>query len=344
MAVERDVHKKRPLALSARIGWLFGILLVTVLVVAACQTAQTPEAAAPEATAEPAEEAAAPEATEEPMEEAAAPEATAEPEEEAAAPEATAEPMEEPMAMGDAEAGEYIFNAAVGCGCHFNRDLGALAGGNTFEGDFGAVTSRNLTPHDTGIGQLSDQELADAIRLGKRVDGQNLFIMPHYSTLADQDVMNLIAYLRSQDPVENEIPDRELTFEVPDFVPQQDPPAEAPTEPVARGQYLASLVRCSNCHTPSNEDGSPNMDLFLAGAPFRDTVAPNLTPDDATGLGPWSEEEIADFLATGIYSDGTEAHGGMKGTIDRGISKLTDEDRLAIAAWLKSLPPIENLP
>ena len=247
--------------------------------------------------------------------------------------------------MGDVDAGAYIFDAAVGCGCHFNSDLGALAGGNTFEGDFGAVTARNLTPDaETGIGNISDQALSDAIRFGKGHDGQNLFIMPRYSAMADQDVSNLIAYLRSLEPVENAIPDRELAFEVPEFVAQQAPPAEAPTEPVARGQYLASLVRCGRCHTPTNEDGSPNMELFLAGAPFRDTVAPNLTPDDATGLGPWSEEEIADFLQTGIYSDGTESHGGMKGQIDRGLGKLTSEDLLAIAAWLKSLPAIENLP
>ena len=72
---------------------------------------------------------------------------------------------------------------------------------------------------------------------------------------------------------------------------------------------MASLVRCGMCHTPANEDGSPDMDFFLAGAPFRDTVAPNLTPDEATGLGLWTEEEIADFLATGIPFDGVWTSG-----------------------------------
>ena len=58
----------------------------------------------------------------------------------------------------------------------------------------------------------------------------------------------------------------------------------------------------------------------------------------------WSVEEIADFLQTGIYSDGTESHAGMKSQVDRGLGKLTREDLLAIAAFLKNLPAIENLP
>ncbi len=57
-----------------------------------------------------------------------------------------------------------------------------------------------------------------------------------------------------------------------------------------------------------------------------------------------NEEEIAEFMQTGIYSDGTESHGGMKSQIDRGLNKLTDEDAMAIAVFLKNLPAIENLP
>ncbi|MEZ4612308.1 MAG: hypothetical protein R2838_19035 [Caldilineaceae bacterium] len=65
-------------------------------------------------------------------------------------------------------------------------------------------------------------------------------------------------------------------------------------------------------------------------------MAPNLTPDEAAGLGLWTEEEIADFLATGVCSGGFEAHAGMKRVVDNATGKLTDADRLAIARWLKS--------
>ncbi len=246
--------------------------------------------------------------------------------------------------MGDAMAGQYLVSAARGCGCHFNSDLGTLAGGNKFEGPFGVVYSSNLTPDEaTGIGGWTVEDLGNTLRLGHNMAGENMVVMPKYAFLADEDVANLHAYLFSLDPVANEVPAREVTIDVPDFTPAQAPPAVAPTDPVARGQYLASLARCGQCHTPT-VDGRPDMSMLLAGAPFRDIVAPNLTPDLDTGLGGWAEQEIADFLGTGVYADGMESHPGMKGVVDSGIGDLTEEDRLAIAAFLKSLPPVVNLP
>lgn len=283
-------------------------VLAVIVLLAACQPIQAPESAAPAA------------------EEAA-------PEQAAMLPE------------GSAEAGELIRFTALGCGCHFNSDLGALAGGNAFEGDFGEVYARNLTPDaETGIGEYSDQQLADAIRFGKGADGRNLFIMPRYSGMADQDVADLIAYLRSLEPVQNEVPARELAFDPPAFEMTDAPPATAPTDPVARGEYIVTIAGCTRCHTPSNEDGSKNMDLFLAGAPFRSTVAPNLTPDEGSGLGLWTDEELTEFLATGIYSDGSEAGAAMKNVVDNGTGRLTDEHRAAIVAYLRSLPAIVNEP
>ncbi|MEM7126150.1 MAG: c-type cytochrome [Chloroflexota bacterium] len=269
---------------------------------------------------------------------------------EAPSAESTAESTEE-MALGDPEAGAYVTAMVVGCGCHFNRDLGGLAGGNEFEGPWGIAYAPNLTSHSTGIADVSDEELMNALRLGHASsvlsggEGGNLAQpMPRYSSMADEDVINLIAYLRSLDPIENEVPVRSITGEIPDTMVQEDPPATAPTEGADRGRYIATNARCGRCHTPRNDDGSMDWSRPLAGAPFRDTVAPNLTPDELTGLGGWSEEEIADFLKTGFYSDGTEAHGAMKAQTDRGLGRLTDDDALAIAAFLKSLPAIENLP
>lgn len=319
---------------SGRLFWLLGGLMFMALLNAACQPLIDPAAIDETDTSA---------ATNDGDGEEQADEEAAAGEQEGGAPETTA-------LAGDPTAGAYVFNAARGCGCHFNRDLGALAGGNAFEGDFGTVTAANLTSDvETGLGAASDQEIADAIRFGKptaihKGDGDALFIMPQYSGMSDQDAADLVAYLRTLEAVSNDIPARALNFEPAPFEPSQMPPATAPTEGPERGRYLATLARCGQCHTPSNDDGSPNMDLLLAGAPFRDTVAPNLTPDSATGLGDWSEEEIVDFLKTGIYSDGTEAHPGMKGIAERNLSQMTDNDVQAIAQFLQSLPPVENLP
>ncbi len=293
-----------------RLSLILGLLIIIVLLISACQPLQT-----------------------------------------GSAPHPTGEAVEEAMSTGDPINGEYIFAVATGCGCHFNRDLGGLAGGNDFSGDdYGTVFSANITPDEaTGIGSWTDEQIVDAIRFGIRPTGdggeEGLFgAMPRYASMSDKDVMDLVAFLHTLDPIENKVQARELSFEPEVSRPEEAPPAEAPTDPVERGLYLASITRCGRCHTPRNEDGSLDWSRPLAGAPFRDTVAPNLTPDVATGLGEWSEEEIVEFLHTGIYSDGTEAHAGMKSQVDRGLNKLTDDDALAIAAFLKSLPAIENLP
>lgn len=318
-------------------GFWLVVAVMSGLLLAACVAPATPAApTAPQAAQAPgAEPTKAPE-----------PEPTKAPEAEptkAAEPEPTAVPEPE-VSAGDPVAGEYILSAAIGCGCHFNQDLSGLAGGNKFEGPFGLVFSRNLTPDATGIAGLSDQEIVDAFRLGKRPGGGNLAPpMPRFATMADADALNLVAFLRSRPALANEITERQLTSEPADFTPNQPPPAVAPTEGADRGRYLASLARCGMCHTPRTESGGFDNERFLAGAPFRDTVAPNLTPDEATGL-TWTEQEIADFLGTGIYADGLEAHAGMKGTVDRGLGKLTEADRLAIAAFLKSLTPVQNEP
>jgi mono/diheme cytochrome c family protein len=338
-----------------------GLFVVFVLVLAACQPAPAPAEAPPAepTVAAPAEEPAeepTEEPTEEPAEEA---EATAEPTEEPAEEaEATAEPTEEPgeeaaegessVLSGAAERGAYVLTMTRGCGCHMNRDLGGPAGGNPFEGPFGKVFSRNISQDvETGIGGWSDEEIANALRLGQRPDGTQLHpIMPYraWSALSDQDVMDLVAFLRTWDAIPNEVPARELTTEPAPFEPATPPPAEAPTEPVARGQYIATLARCGDCHTPRNDDGSFDTARLLAGAPVQDTYAANLTPDEATGLGAVADEDIAHFLMTGEFEDGSMVDGPMAQVVTNVTSKLTEEDVNAIVAFLRSIPAVENSP
>jgi mono/diheme cytochrome c family protein len=291
------------------------------------------------------------EATETPAaeEEAAATETPAA-EEEAAATETP--PAEEEAALSpEAEAGAYLVTISRGCGCHFNSDLGGRAGGAfAFEpGEGNSVYPANITPHEeTGIGSWSPEEIAAAIHLGTRPDGTQLHpIMPYraFSHLSDEDALNIAAYLLAQEPIENAVPARELAAEPEPFTPETAPPATAPTDPVARGEYLVQLARCGDCHTPRNEDGTQNMEMFLAGNRIsEDEVAYNITPDEATGIGTLSEEEIANFLRTGMLADGSEVAGTMKEQIDNYFHELTEEDSLAIAAFLKSIPAIENDP
>ena len=335
---------------SVQMRWGIGLSLMLVLILAlgACGAPAEPAVAEP-AAAEP-EAVAAP--TDPPKAEPTAtsaleaePTATAEPE-----PEPTAAAAEEPAMTftGDPDAGRYIATLTGGCGCHFNRELGGLAGGNKFEGPFGVVYARNLTSDlETGLGGLSEDAISSLVRFGTGPGGWQLHpAMPYgaFSALSDKEGLDVAAYLHSLDAISNAVPDRELTSDPAPFTPSVAPPAEPPTDPVARGAELATIARCGACHTPNNEDGSPNMDLMLAGATVRDSTSSNITPDEETGIGSWSEEEIAALMRTGTRPDGSAVEGAMAQQIDRRFNTLTEEDALAIAAFLKSIPAVSHNP
>lgn len=260
---------------------------------------------------------------------------------------ATAAPPPQEM-KGDPTRGAYIFAAAEGCGCHIT-DKGYLAGGQEFDlGPLGKVYSRNITSDpETGIGNWSEADIVTTIRTGKTPDGRMLFpVMPYriFSGMADQDAYDLAAFIKTAPPVKNAVADRVLNAPVPPFEAPAAP-ATAPTEGVERGKYLVNAVaQCTDCHTPTDAQGAPLLDKFLAGSVVEGQVTANITPDEATGIGKWSDQDIANLLKTGKRPDGSEVAGLMKLVIDGGFSHLTDADALAIAAYLKTIPAVNNVP
>lgn len=121
-------------------------------------------------------------------------------------------------------------------------------------------------------------------------------------------------------------------------------PAFAET-PAERGQYLVTVMGCTDCHTPGHFLGQPDMARFLGGSDVGFEIpglgifhGPNLTPDP-TGLGTWTEDEIVTAIRTGTRPDGRHLAPAMPWM---SYATLTDEDALAIAAYLKTLPPVAN--
>ena len=253
---------------------------------------------------------------------------------------------------GDPKAGAYIAAITGGCGCHLNRDLGGLAGGNTFTVTDGFVYAPNITPDkDTGIGNWTEAQIAKALTTGVAEEGGKTVqlhpVMPYktLSALSQQEALDVGAYLLSLKPLSNQVKARELKSEPAPFTPAAAAPATAPTDPVARGKEIVTITNCNGCHTPKNKDGSPMDDMMLAGAPLRGSeVAANITPDEETGIGKWTEDQIAEFMRTGKEPDGKQIEGAMAQQIDRRFSKLTEEDAKAIAAFLKSIPAVKNEP
>ena len=257
--------------------------------------------------------------------------------------------------------GKYVFGATGGCGCHTVPKGPVNAGGRRYDGPFGTVYSSNITPDkETGIGTWTDEQIITATRLGRRPNGERLIPVHPYTTfngMAAEDLKALVAFLRSVPPVKRTNQPKKISvpmFEsvflpawLAAFAPRENPPTAVPASGVARGEYLVRAVaHCGECHTPRTMTMATDNTRFLAGNPKgpEDSEVPNITPDKTTGL-QWSEEEIADYIGTGNKPDGDVAGGLMGEVIDgtlSGYKDLTKADRLAIAKYLKTIPPIKN--
>jgi mono/diheme cytochrome c family protein len=262
------------------------------------------------------------------------------------------------------ERGKYVFGATGGCGCHTEPGQPLNAGGRRYDGPFGTVFSPNITPDaTTGIGQWTDEQIGLAIRSGRRPDGTRLIPVhpfPSFNGMADDDLRSLVAFLktvrptgRSNTPKKIVVPLFETAF-LPAwlvaFAPREASVKVAPTSGLARGEYLVkSLGHCGECHTPRRVTLAVDNTRLLAGnkkgqGPEGKEV-PNITPDRETGIGAWSDLQIAEYLRSGKRPDGDSASGLMeemiKGT-SVGLRNLSTADRLAIAAYLKSLPAIKS--
>ena len=258
--------------------------------------------------------------------------------------------------------GRYVFGATGGCGCHTAKGQPANAGGRRYDGPFGTVYSSNITPdRETGIGSWTDEQIVTATRLGRRSNGERLLPVhpyPVFNGMAAEDLKALVAFLRSVPPVKRANQPKRIAvplFEsvflpawLAAFAPRETPPSSAPTAGVPRGEYLVRAVaHCGECHTPRTLTMATDNSRFLAGNPKgpEDQAMPNITPDPDTGIGKWTVEQIADYLGTGNKPDGDVAGGLMGEVIDgtlAGYKDLTQGDRVAIAQYLKTLPPIRN--
>jgi len=114
-------------------------------------------------------------------------------------------------------------------------------------------------------------------------------------------------------------------------------------EQIERGHYLANVAGCNDCHTPGYLYGAPDTTRLLSGSdlgwkgPWGVSYARNLTPDPQTGIGPWNETDIVTAIRTGKRPDGRVLLPPMPWP---DFAHLTDPDAMALAKYLKSLPPI----
>jgi mono/diheme cytochrome c family protein len=259
------------------------------------------------------------------------------------------------------ERGEYLTHAADCVVCHTAKDGVPFAGGRAFVLPFGTLYSTNITPDvDTGIGSYTNANFLDALHKGIGRGNAKLYpAMPDasYTYMSDADALAIMAYLFTLKPVHAPSPKNTLVFPFnqralmglwwaffnPDkrYEPNLDRTPEW-----NRGAYLAeAMAHCGECHTPRNLAFALNNRKKFAGAVQAGWDAYNITADPKSGVGEWSDADIAQYLSSGHADRGT-ATGPMGEAVDASLSHLKPSDITALVTYLRTVPAIasEDLP
>lgn len=272
------------------------------------------------------------------------------------------------------ERGSYLANNVAACiHCHSKRDFTQYAGPNTpgseggggdvFDHNIldaipGTLYGKNITPDaETGIGSWTDEQIIRAITQGISKNGDTLFpLMPYanFNRMAKDDLLSIIAYLKTLKPIKNKVPDRRLmipasmAYPAPFLQPSTDGntrPAE--TDLVKYGEYITTMADCGTCHTAFVK-GQPDMSKAFGGGNIfhigeTKVTSANITPD-STGIGAWTEEM---FLKKFTMYREDKAHNynpGNKNNVMPLVSYagMTDSDLKAIYAYLRTVKPVSN--
>ncbi|OAN59742.1 cytochrome C [Balneola sp. EhC07] len=270
--------------------------------------------------------------------------------------------------------GEYLANTVFACvDCHSDKDYtkfgltikegtkgkgGALFGSKMgLPGDYYA---KNLTPYY--LGDWTDGEIFRAITTGVDKEGNALFpIMPYtnYRRVDKEDIYDIIAYLRTLEPIEYDVPESSSNFPMnfiintipgePDFTERPDP-----SDKIAYGKYLVTAASCADCHTPM-EQGNPIEGMQFAGGMEFElksggvVTSANITPDINTGIGSWTEEAfITRFKSFQDTSNVINKNVVKPGEFNtempwRFYSNMSEEELSAIYAFLKTQSPVNNM-
>ncbi|MGA2553009.1 MAG: c-type cytochrome [Burkholderiaceae bacterium] len=224
--------------------------------------------------------------------------------------------------------GKYLVEAGGCQSCHTAEGGQPFAGGLYVDTPFGQVASPNITPdRKSGIGAWSDEQFYQAMHDGKGQHGEYLYpVMPFpwYTRVTRDDIMAIRAYLNTVAPVEKADAPNKLRFpfsiraalgawRAVFFKPGEFKPNAAASAEINRGDYLVNgLAHCGECHDARPVAGQSKFDKSFQGGVIDNWYAPNITGD---------------------------ARDGMAETV-KNLSNLSTADLRAMAAYLKSTPPV----
>ena len=282
------------------------------------------------------------------------------------APDITVEPTPERLARG-----EYLANHVTVCiDCHSKRDWSRFSGppaegtigmgGDLFDQKFGfpgKYYAKNITP--AGISRYTDGELFRVITTGVDKEGRALFpVMPYiyYGQMDEEDIMSIIAYIRTLKPIQNDVPESSSDFPmnlIINTIPKKAHLTKRPekNDVVNYGKYLVTSAGCIECHTMVDKGQLITGTEFGGGRefPFPDgsmVRSSNISPDQATGIGAWNSEtfiyffhSLADSLTLNTKLMPGDFNSIMPWTM---FGNMTDEDLTAMSEYLKTVNPIQN--
>jgi mono/diheme cytochrome c family protein len=271
--------------------------------------------------------------------------------------------------------GRYLVDSVAACGsCHTTHtgsltgpeeQGGYLAGGNALEdqGNFKVYVPNLTSDAETGLGKWSDDQIVRAIRDGVDDEGDLLFPVmpfPSYQHMSDDDVRAVVEYLRTVPKVRQTRPhfDRELPFMAKmgmklgftHHSPVKGVKAPDEADRVATGKYLTHIAHCEGCHALGSRGAKDESDdSYMGGSdqPFNTpglgkVWATNLTPDEESGIGAFTDAQIKDALRSGNnLRDGEPMLYPMSSLIPH-FKNMTDEDLEAIVIYLRTLRPVHK--
>jgi mono/diheme cytochrome c family protein len=260
----------------------------------------------------------------------------------------------------DLDNGQTMFLAGGCASCHATpnqEDKTRLGGGFALKSPFGTFFPPNISPdRDDGIGAWSEANFVSAMGKGTSPDGSHYYpAFPYtsYQRMKMEDVRDLFAYLKTLPPVKGKTREHDLPFYLKvrrmlggwKFLfldGERFKPDPSKSDEWNRGAYLVNGPgHCAECHSPRNALGAIISSQRFAGGPDPEGgegSVPNITP---AGIGDYSQGDIEQILEAGDLPNGDTVGGAMAAVVGN-ISKLSTEDRTAIAAYLKSLPPVQG--
>ncbi len=265
--------------------------------------------------------------------------------------------------------GRYLANHVMVCmDCHSGRDWGLFSGplkpgtlgmgGEVFDQNLGfpgRFVSGNLTPY--ALGNWTDGEIFRAITSGVNRDGKALFpVMPYhnYGMLNEADIRDIIAYLRSLEPVQNDPPESKADFPmnlIINTMPKKPSFQSIPdsSDKPAYGRYLVTAAGCVDCHT-RQEKGKFTGKALAGGFDFplpggSVVTSSNITPHE-TGIGNWTEAQFIRRFK--LYADsGYSPH--KTGPADfqtvmpwTMYAHMHEQDLSAVYAYLRTVEAVDN--